>query len=184
MALRIVWDKANVDVKVGETKDGLPVYEGKLLSRNEEVPEAPNVSEFQRFILVSIGAAKEDGLASKLVAAAEAREQAVAPAVVLTPEQPPSPAAPAGGLGDFTGGAEQTSGTVQGQTSPENTTPPAPEAGAELPDRPDDRANKPVWEDYAVALGFDRALAESETKAKLIKDADLRRAELEETRKA
>lgn len=182
MTLRIVWEKANVDVYTGDNEDGVAQYESRILHRNEAVPD--EASDFTRQLLLSIGAAKDDGYAAMLVNTARDAEAAGVPAPVLTPDQPPAPMAPSGGFGDFAGASEPTgrqdvvtatSGPVEPAAETEPTAP-----DGELPTRPADRDLKPVWEEYAVALGIDRATAESKSKADLIVAADARRVQLEQ----
>lgn len=163
MTLRVVWDRLNVEIAKGKDKDGRPQYEDRILTRGDEIPAA--VTDFNRSLYLSIGAAKDDGQAVAVVQQATEQEfNPIVPNPVLTPDQPPNPTAPSGGVTDAS------------QQQQEADTPADP---ANLPDRPDDGARKDVWEDYAVKLGIDRARAESLTKAKLIAEADAKRAEVE-----
>ncbi len=157
MTLRVVWDRMNAEVPNGTNSDGQAVFKNVLLRRGDEIPA--EVTDFSRSLYLSIGAAKDDGLATSIVQQASAQENTPAPSPALTPEQPPNPSAPAGGIV-----------VEEGETSPDVTT---------LPARPENTANKDVWEDYAVSLGFKRTEAESLTKPNLIKAADAKRAELE-----
>jgi hypothetical protein len=172
MVLKIVWDKASISIVKKTNPDGTKVIEEKTLTRGTDVPDG--VSDFDRFMLVSIGAAREDGMAAATVRAAEEAANATPPAPVLKPEHAP----------DLTGatiipantkpidqvvttdnptGAVDPTGAVEPTGAAEPTSPlPVP-----VP-RPADNARKDKWEDYAVDLGIDRPRAESMSRPDLI----------------
>jgi len=150
MALVVAWEKAAVPMPDGTER---------VLTRGEALPN--EVTDFQRSVMVMIGAVRDIGQNVAAVQAAadevEAGYQAPPPPAQYPAEVPPVVSVP---------GASPavTPAPVNPDPTPIEVADPADDL-----DKPQAHERKDTWEDYASAKGYlTKAEAESMTKANLI----------------
>lgn len=136
---------------------GVPTGDPEIVTKGNPVPDY--VPPFVRSALIQAGAVvqvaddlTEEQIARRFTPAAES------PRALPNPEQPSTPdGLPP--LFDLAGGGAPTGGGTAISTG-------------EAPAKPSVRDSKQAWEDYAVATGMDRGMAESKTKAELIAEVE------------